>query len=93
MSRRTQDHAHFSSFFRIQGSHLVSPAFPDCSTRNPNKLFRMSYNPEFFRFGLFPFRSPLLWKSFFTFFSSRYLDVSVPWVSLLTAITTVDLHL
>ena len=29
------------------------------------------------RFGLFPFRSPLLWKSFFIFFSSGYLDVSV----------------
>ena len=37
-----------------------------------------------FRFGLFPFRSPLLWKSMFlsrkklvSFFSSGYLDVSV----------------
>ena len=29
------------------------------------------------RFGLFPFRSPLLWKSMFSFFSSGYLDVSV----------------
>ena len=29
------------------------------------------------RFGLFPFRSPLLWKSIFSFFSSGYLDVSV----------------
>ena len=28
-------------------------------------------------FGLFPFRSPLLWKSIFSFFSSGYLDVSV----------------
>ena len=28
-------------------------------------------------FGLFPFRSPLLWKSMFSFFSSGYLDVSV----------------
>ena len=31
-------------------------------------------------FGLFPFRSPLLRESLFVFSSSRYLDVSVPWV-------------
>ena len=31
----------------------------------------------YMRFGLLPFRSPLLWKSLFTFFSSGYLDVSV----------------
>ena len=43
-----------------------------------------SPNPEMHasRFGLFPFRSPLLWKSTetlvsFSFFSSGYLDVSV----------------
>ena len=30
-----------------------------------------------FRFGLFPFRSPLLWKSHVVFSSSGYLDVSV----------------
>ena len=36
-------------------------------------------NPEVLalRFGLFPFRSPLLRKSFFIFSSSGYLDVSV----------------
>ena len=32
---------------------------------NPFKFF-------FLKFRLFPFRSPLLWESFFTFFSSRY---------------------
>ena len=31
----------------------------------------------YLRFRLDPVRSPLLWVSFFTFFSSRYLDVSV----------------
>ena len=31
-----------------------------------------------FRFGLFPFRSPLLWESIVSFSSSGYLDVSVP---------------
>ena len=30
------------------------------------------------RFGLFPFRSPLLWESIVSFSSSGYLDVSVP---------------
>ena len=33
-------------------------------------------------FGLFPFRSPLLWESRFDFFSSAYLDVSVRQVPL-----------
>ena len=37
----------------------------------------------YIRFGLFPVRSPLLRESPIGFFSSRYLDVSVPWVSLL----------
>ena len=32
------------------------------------------------KFRLFPFRSPLLGESLFIFFSSRYLDVSVPGV-------------
>ena len=36
------------------------------------------------RFGLFPFRSPLLWKSHVVFSSSGYLDVSVHRVPLLT---------
>ena len=31
-------------------------------------------------FRLIPVRSPLLGESLFAFFSSRYLDVSVPWV-------------
>ena len=36
------------------------------------------------RFGLFPFRSPLLWKSHVVFSSSGYLDVSVHRVPLHT---------
>ena len=36
------------------------------------------------RFGLFPFRSPLLWESHVVFFSSPYLDVSVQAVPLHT---------
>jgi hypothetical protein len=43
-----------------------------------------SYNPgkQAFRFGLLPVRSPLLRESLFVFFSSGYLDVSVPLVCL-----------
>ena len=33
--------------------------------------------PKQYWFGLFPFRSPLLWESLFVFSSSGYLDVSV----------------
>ena len=36
--------------------------------------------PERHWFGLSPVRSPLLGGSLLVFFSSRYLDVSVPWV-------------
>jgi hypothetical protein len=39
--------------------------------------------PKQYWFGLFPFRSPLLWESLFVFFSSGYLDVSVHQVSFL----------
>ena len=49
-------------------SHVCSP--------NPSMLARW--------FGLFPFRSPLLWKSRFVFSSSGYLDVSVHRVPLHT---------
>ena len=53
-----------SSAFRVRGSHSLRPAFPCRSTRllslcagpQPRK-------PESFRFGLFPFRSPLLGES------------------------------
>ena len=37
--------------------------------------------PKQYWFGLFPFRSPLLWESLFVFYSSGYLDVSVHRVS------------
>ena len=42
---------------------MTSPTTPPCRSR---------------RFGLFPFRSPLLRESLFAFFSCGYLDVSVP---------------
>ena len=46
----------------IESTHLIA-------VHNPSMHAR--------RFGLFPFRSPLLWKSHVVFFSSGYLDVSV----------------
>jgi hypothetical protein len=56
--------------------------------RRPCRVFREIPRPQFSnastlalnRFRLFPVRSPLLGESLFAFFSSRYLDVSVPWV-------------
>ena len=49
--------------FRIRGFHSLRPDFP---VRSPIlRLPRRSPNPAMHasRFGLFPFRSPLLWKS------------------------------
>ena len=42
-----------------------------------NQLFGPNPGVHALRFGLFRFRSPLLTESFFIFFSSGYLDVSV----------------
>ena len=58
--------------FTLSGwsSQIHSVSFVSC-VRGPNPGMHAS------RFGLFPFRSPLLWKSMFSFFSSGYLDVSV----------------
>ena len=71
------------------GSHLLHSAFRYGAftlygrlfqNRSPNLL--LTYcgpNPteHALWFGLFPFRSPLLWESMFSFSSSGYLDVSV----------------
>ena len=51
-------------------------------SQNSSPILSVTYcgpNPEMHasRFGLFPFRSPLLWESMFSFSSSGYLDVSV----------------
>ena len=53
------------SRFRIHGFHILWLNFPDHSSINCNNL--CSPNPEVhaLRFGLIPFRSPLLWKSMF----------------------------
>ena len=58
------------------------------SQNHSTRLTRQSCSPNpgvhALRFGLFPFRSPLLWKSHVVFSSSGYLDVSVHRVPLLT---------
>ena len=67
------------------------PAFLSCTGLSPSmagfpKTFPLESLDHFrgpnpgvhaLRFGLFPFRSPLLWKSHVVFSSSGYLDVSV----------------
>src|SRR5687768_17608243 len=58
------------SGFRIQGCHLLWPTFPDRST-NPIRTLCSVLQPrrsEDLRFGLFPFRSPLLRESSFLSF-------------------------
>ena len=78
--------------FRLQGCHLLWRAFPDRFVYPvPLSLpCEWSYNPkrQASWFGLFPFRSPLLRESNFSFSSSRYLDVSVPWVCLQDAMNS-----
>ena len=49
-----------------------------------NRFYSPNPGMHAYRFGLFPFRSPLLRKSLFVFFSSGYLDVSVHRVPLRT---------
>ena len=77
MSRGTLDTA-MSSFLSLTG---LSPSVVGLSRTILLELMNQlcSPNPDMHacRFGLFPFRSPLLWKSMFSFFSSGYLDVSV----------------
>ena len=53
------------SRFRLRGFHTLWLTFPSHSSINYNNV--RSPNPEVhaLRFGLFPFRSPLLWKSMF----------------------------
>ena len=77
MSRGTLDTALLTSLSRTG----LSPSMAGLSRAVLLALsnHKCSPNPEVhaLRFGLIPFRSPLLWKSMFSFFSSGYLDVSV----------------
>ena len=66
------------SGFHIQGCHLLWRIFPDASIIPTRSLYQILQprRSEDRRFGLFPFRSPLLRESNF-FLLSGYLDVSV----------------
>ena len=84
MSRGTLDTA-LSAFLSCTGLSPSLAGFPKTILLDLLNQFR-GPNPgvHALRFGLFPFRSPLLWKSHVVFSSSGYLDVSVHRVPLLT---------
>ena len=58
--------------FRLRGSHPLRPAFP-CRSAAPRLAFRGPITPTLCRFGLLPFRSPLLGESFAYFLLLRLL--------------------
>ena len=84
MSRGTLDPA-MSARLSLTGLSPSLAGFPKTILLDLLNQFR-GPNPgvHALRFGLFPFRSPLLWKSHVVFSSSVYLDVSVHRVPLLT---------
>ena len=84
MSRPTLDTA-LSTHLSLTGLSPSLAGFPKTILLDSLNQFR-GPNPGMHarRFGLFPFRSPLLWKSHVVFFSSGYLDVSVHRVPFLT---------
>ena len=84
MSRGTLDTA-MSARLSCTGLSPSLAGFPKTFPLNLLNQFR-GPNPGMHarRFGLFPFRSPLLWKSHVVFSSSGYLDVSVHRVPFLT---------
>ena len=57
--RRTQDSIKSVSCFRIRGFHPLSLTFPGNSTSSTS-LYHGPTTPNHIRFGLLPFRSPLL---------------------------------
>ena len=77
MSRCTLDTAQLA-FLSLTGLSPSPAGFPKTFLLGSSDL-KCGPNPgvHALRFGLFPFRSPLLWKSHVVFFSSGYLDVSV----------------
>ena len=77
MSRGTLDPA-MSARLSLTGLSPSLAGFPKTILLDLLNHFR-GPNPgvHALRFGLFPFRSPLLWKSHVVFSSSGYLDVSV----------------
>ena len=84
MSRGTLDPA-MSTRLSLTGLSPSLAGFPKTILLDLLNQFR-GPNPgvHALRFGLFPFRSPLLWESHVVFSSSGYLDVSVHRVPFLT---------
>ena len=84
VSRGTLDPA-MSTRLSLTGLSPSLAGFPKTVLLNSLNQFR-GPNPRVHApwFGLFPFRSPLLWKSHVVFSSSGYLDVSVHRVPFLT---------
>ena len=69
-----------SNAFRVRGSHPLRPAFPGRFPYAFSGFLAAPTTPRAPRrprFGLIPFRSPLLGESLVIFSSSAYLDVSV----------------
>ena len=90
VSRLTQDTTRYSMHFVYGTITRYGPTFQKGSTIHiliPHCGPTTPVAPKRPRFGLSPFRSPLLGESLLVFFSSRYLDVSVPWVCFLFRIT------
>ena len=92
MSRCTLDTAQLA-FLSLTGLSPSPAGFPKTFLLGSSDL-KCGPNPgvHALRFGLFPFRSPLLWKSHVVFFSSGYLDVSVQAVPLHTLWIGVWMH-
>ena len=92
MSRSTLD-PDLSSWISHTG---LSPSLAGLSRAillsSKNQFFGPNPGMHAFRFGLFRVRSPLLTESFFIFFSSGYLDVSVHRVPLHTLWIGVWIH-
>jgi hypothetical protein len=89
VSRLTQDTIRYRLHFVYGAITRYGPTFqkvPLC-IRSPRYGPTTPGPPKRPRFGLSPVRSPLLGGSLFVFFSSRYLDVSVPWVRTLSGDT------
>ena len=78
MSRATQEHPRFSLVFEYGSITLYGSTFQKIILTFEIHIGVLQHRTCMqVRFGLFPFRSPLLWESLFVFFSSGYLDVSV----------------
>jgi hypothetical protein len=73
---------------RIRGFHPLWPAFPDRFAIDGFVTPQCFRNPALVkeRFGLFPLSLAATYGIDVSFFSSRYLDVSVPWVRFYTPI-------